>query len=380
MITSILDNDLYKFSMGQAIFNQFPRVNVTYKFINRGDTKFDDKFLRQLKFHIYNMKKLVLRDNEFKFLQKTCYYLKPTYLDFLRGYRYDPTEIEVSLDGAGNLHLAIAGPWYRTVFWEVPLMSMISELHFVMTDQKAGDFYTAMIVDKATKLKEAKVSFADFGTRRRFSKEVQNDVVHLMGVAGDFFKGTSNVHFAHKYKLNPIGTQAHEWIMAHGAMFGYRLANQLSMDNWVNEYEGDLGIALTDTYTSNAFFDAFGTKFAKLFDGVRQDSGSPEDFARMAIEHYHIKGIDPKSKTIVFSDGLTTDRAIELHQKFSAEINCSFGIGTHFTNDVGCKPLNIVIKMDSCEGVPAIKLSDSAGKSTGNSQAIENCRYQLGIS
>ncbi len=394
IITSLLDNDLYKFTMQQAVFNQYPHAVVKYKFINRGNSRFGSQFVVELRKQIEKMADIKLFDEEYQWLKSTCYYFKPTYLDFLRGFRFDPSEVRVALEQShpdsspNSLDITIEGPWYRTILWEVPLLAMVSELNFggrinepgSLPCEVSSDAYIRMR-DKAVQLKGAKVNFADFGTRRRFSGYMQDRLVGEMKEhAGEYFRGTSNLMLAKKHGVAPIGTEAHEWDQAHAAMYGYKMAHQMALDAWVKEYGGDLGIALSDTFTTEVFFRAFTTKFAKLFDGMRQDSGSPMIFAGRAVEHYKKHRIDPSTKTIVFSDGLTTDKAIEI-AAFCKQlgIRSSFGIGTHFTNDVGAIPLNIVIKMVECNGNPTVKLSDAAGKETGDPKAIEYCKYILGV-
>ena len=228
--------------------------------------------------------------------------------------------------------------------------------------------------------------YADFGTRRRFSYDVHDEVVRHMkgGIGNDNFVGTSNVHLAHKYNITPIGTHAHEWFMFHAAKYGYKMANHLSMENWTDVFRGDLGMALSDTFTTEVFFKSFDKKFAKLYDGVRQDSGDAIEFADKMLEHYKSLGIDPKSKAIVFSDGLNPETAIKIKDHCRGKIKCSFGIGTNFSNDVGAKPLNMVIKIieakpEGEEWHNCIKLSDSKGKYTGDKKEIEIAKYSLNI-
>jgi len=230
------------------------------------------------------------------------------------------------------------------------------------------------------------VKFSDFGTRRRFSYENQAEVVSdLIFQCRNTFNGTSNVHLAYLNNVCPIGTHAHEWFMFHAAKYGFKQANFLSLEHWSNVYQGDLGIALTDTFTTDAFFKSFGKKFSKLFDGVRQDSADPFVFAKKAIKHYESMGIDPESKTIIFSDNLTPEMAVSLNSFCTQEIKCAMGIGTNLSNDVGVKPLNMVIKMvavkpeEEDEWISTIKLSDSAEKHTGDEKMIEFCKYQLNI-
>ena len=386
IIKSLLDNDLYKLTMQNAVVSLFPRAKVRYKFINRGETKFPDGFAEQLRKEISKMADLKLQSEEKGFLKEKCYFLPPTYIDFLSGYQYDPSEVGVIQTG-GDLQLSIEGYWYRTILWEVPLMALISELYFKMTNSKPND--TSEIIDtvrkKAVKYNMLGINVADFGTRRRYSFENHDRVVKALKNYGkSSIIGTSNVYFAKKYDLLPIGTHAHEWFMFHAAKFGSKMANELSLENWVKAYRGDLGIALSDTFTTDAFFRSFDTKFAKLFDGLRHDSGDPIKFADKTIAHYNALNINPLSKTIVFSDGLNPETVEKITKYCRGKIGMSFGIGTNFTNDVGAKPLNMVIKITEakpeCQNwVPTVKLSDVEGKHTGKKEAIELIKKVLQI-
>lgn len=385
MIKSILDNDLYKFSMQNAVVKIFPRAKVRFEFINRGNTPFPDGFAEELRKQVALLAQLSLSKEEKKFLENR-YYLDPTYLDFLMGFRYDPAEVGIIQKGSA-LSVSVEGYWYRTILWEVPLMSMISELYFEMTGQKPEDESTIIekLQNKATKFNMLGVNFADFGTRRRFSYHNHDLVVKTLTDYGKpGFSGTSNVHFAHKYNTRPIGTHAHEWFMFHAAKYGYKLANKLALENWVKVYRGDLGIALSDTFTTDVFFRAFDTKFAKLFDGVRHDSGDPLTFALKTIAHYESLRIDPTTKSIIFSDGLTPDKVEEIEKFCRGKIRTSYGIGTNFTNDVGVKPLNIVIKIveakpEGNDWISAVKLSDNPGKHTGHPDEIALAKALLKI-
>ncbi len=386
MIQSLLDNDLYKFTMQNAVIKLFPRAKVRYQFINRGRTPFPDGFAEILRKEIAKLGNLSLSKEEKEYLNKKCYYLDPTYLDFLMGYKFDPSEVGVIQKGE-DLQILIEGYWYRTILWEVTIMAMISELYFKMTQQPI--YEESKIIDlakeKANRFNLLGVSVADFGTRRRYSFENHDRIVNTFKTYGrPSFVGTSNVYFAMKYDIIPVGTHAHEWFMFHGAAYGYKMANKLSLDNWINVYRGDLGIALSDTYTSDVFFKTFDTKFAKLFDGVRQDSGDPIEFAAKTIKHYKSLRIDPVSKTIIFSDGLNANSVEEIAKFCRNKIKISFGIGTNFTNDVGVNPLNIVIKIieakpEGQDWVPTIKLSDNQGKHTGEENSIKLCKDILNI-
>ncbi len=377
-ITSILDNDLYKFTMQYAVIEKFPNAVVRYRFVNRGNTPFPPGFARELRLWVEQMKYLTLTSEEKDFLRNKCYYLPEFYLDFLEGYRYNPEEVCINQHG-DQLEIFIQGFWYRTILWEVPLMALISELFFRMTGQKPNDkdFIKETILYKAEFFNNLGIKYADFGTRRRYSYDNHDLVVNLLSSYGKpAFIGTSNVHLAQKYNLTPIGTQAHEWFMYHGAYYGYTKANELALENWADVFKGNLGIALSDTYTSKVFFRSFNTKLSKLFDGVRQDSGDPISFARMTIDHYKKLRIDPLSKVIVFSDSLNPDRVKQIVDAVNGKINISFGIGTNLTNDVGVTPLNIVIKMDAVKydddkWISTVKLSDDKGKYTGDRQMIE---------
>ena len=377
-IPSILDNDLYKFTMQYAVIEKFPKAKVSYRFVNRGKTPFPPGFAEQLRQLVEQMSSLALTREEKQFLRTKCYYLPEFYLDFLEGYRYDPSEVEISQHGT-NLSVTVNGFWYRTILWEVPLMALISELYFKMTDQNSDnpEKIQATILDKANFFNELNIKYADFGTRRRYSYDNHDLVIKLLSKQGKpAFVGTSNVYLAMKYNETPIGTQAHEWFMYHGAAYGYTQANELALENWADVFQGNLGIALADTFTSEVFFRSFNSKLSKLFDGVRQDSGDPVEFARMTIEHYNKLKINPMSKVIVFSDALTPDRVQHIVDMIRGQIGISFGIGTNLTNDVGVPPLNIVIKMDGIytqngKFVPTVKLSDDKGKYTGDRRTIE---------
>ena len=313
IIKSILDTDLYKLSQGYAVAKRYPRALVRYAFFNRGQDPFPDGFADNLLKQIQLMAEVSLTVDEYHFLDKRCgEFLDPQYLDWLRGFRFDPSEVTV-VQTEGELQIAIEGYWYRAIYWEVPLMALISELYFKMVGQpilretgKPGDF--ALDLDEVFSLASYKgmsltsngVKYADYGTRRRYSYEVHREVVRTMTAYEPGFVGTSNVHLAHLFDIKPIGTQAHEWFMYHGAKYGYRDANKVALGRWADIFGGRLGVALTDTFTTEAFFRAFDLFHAKLFDGVRHDSANPFEFGKRVIDHYVKLGIDPTSKTIVF--------------------------------------------------------------------------------
>jgi nicotinate phosphoribosyltransferase len=388
IINSILDTDLYKLSMQFAIMKTFPDAEVEYTFTNRNNTPFPDGFDYELRKEIDSMRNLALTQDEKKFLQEKCgHYLNRPFLDLLSGYRYDPSEVGVVLKD-GELSIKIRGFWYRTVLWEVPLMALISELFFKMTGQEPTSRAAREKnnIQKGLAFQTNNLILSEFGTRRRYSYEIQDEVVSdLKSCYGSnkFLKGTSNVHLAMKHGLNPHGTHAHEWFMFMGAQYGFKMSNTMGLKHWSDVFHGELGIALSDTLTTDVFFKSFDTKYAKLFDGVRHDSSDPFEFTDKTVSHYKKLGIDPNLKQIVFSDSLNTNLCIEIHNYCKGKIKDSFGVGTHLTNDVGVKPLNMVIKLTSAkilgEWVPTVKLSDNPGKHTGDKKTIELCKEILNI-
>ena len=386
IICSILDNDFYKFTMQHAVIQLFPNAYAKYHFINRGGHPFPEGFGKALRSVIDQMATLELSKAEKEFLRKNCPYLAPTYLDFLSGFRFDPAEVRISQKGAA-LDVQIEGYWYRTILWEVPIMAAICELYYKISGSRRwnDERVSEVVKDKILHYKNMGVKIAEFGTRRRHSFHVHELVVGALKQYGDgSFTGTSNVKLAMQFGVKPIGTHAHEWFMFHAAHYGFKMSNSLALENWVNVYRGDLGIALSDTYTTKVFFESFDKKFSKLFDGVRHDSGDPVTFARDTIRHYNTFNIDPLSKTIIFSDGLNPDKVDKIATFCRNRIGMSFGIGTDFTNDVGLKPMNIVIKMSEAKPEGArwervVKLSDEPGKYTGDPDMIALAKTVLGI-
>jgi len=372
--------------MQNAVVKLFPSSVVKYEFINRGKHQFPEGFDVALREAVNKMAELRLTKEEKKFMARTCPYIDLPYLDFLEGYHYDSSEVKIQQDGT-ELSVIVEGLWYRTILWEVPLLSLISELHYEMNhmERDSNEVVMKRTLDKAESLNNLGVTFAEFGTRRRHSYKVQNLVMEaLTKNKRSTFIGTSNVHFAMKYGVKPIGTHAHEWFMFHAAEYGFKMANQLALEHWVDVYRGDLGVALSDTYTTDVFFQQFDKKFAKLFDGVRHDSGDPLEFADKTIAHYEKHGINPLFKYIIFSDGLNLEKVEEITNYCNGKIGISFGIGTNLTNDVGLKPMNIVMKLIGVqsinkEWIPTVKLSDEHGKYTGDPKMIELAKEFLRI-
>lgn len=372
--------------MQQGVIRLFPGAKARYRFINRGDHSFPPGFADALKTAIHNMSSLKLSTEEKAFLQVNCPYLDPVYLDFLEGYRYQPNEVLIEQHG-DQLEVAIEGFWYRTILWEVPIMSLICELYYRMNAEVRVD--DDEIVNrtriKIEKYKALGVTVADFGTRRRYSYDVHRIVLQTLCKYGNgAFIGTSNVHLAMLYQIKPIGTHAHEWFMFHAAKYGFKMANAMGLEHWVDVYRGDLGIALSDTYTTEVFFKQFDKMFSKLFDGVRHDSGDPRAFTDQVIQHYERMGINPATKTIIFSDSLNYDKVEDIANYCRDRIGMSFGVGTNLTNDAGPRPMNIVIKLSEAqpqdgEWTEVVKLSDEHGKYTGSEKLIKLSKIILEI-
>lgn len=387
IIKSILDNDLYKITQQNAVCQLFPTSNVRYKLINRGKTIFPRGFDKRLREEISKMANLSLKREEKEFLQKKCgRYLSPVYLDFLSGYRFDPSEVGVVQFPDGTLEVSIGGYWYRTILWEVPLMALICELYY-----KESDIKPAFDRDDRQKNNTKKMQFfyensmilMEFGTRRRFSFDNQleacKDFKNTFG-SNKVLRGTSNVYIAMLLDLTPLGTYAHEFVSGIAALKGYTHANKHAMDAWVDVYGGELGVALPDTFGLDSFLKGFNMKYSKLYDGVRHDSGSPFVFIDKMVAHYKSLNIEPTTKRLVFSNNLNKDTAKEISiycMEKGSGINAVFGIGTNLSNDVGQKPLNIVVKLVEIDGHHVIKLSDDFEKHIGDEETINYVKWLL---
>ena len=397
MIESVIWTDLYKMTMGQGVLHRYPEVGAIYEFINRGRTVFPEGFAYKLREQTKRMSGLRLQQEEREFLEEKTPYLKKDYLNWFANYQFNPSEVHIDQVG-GELSVEIEGPWKRTIYWEVPLMALICELYYQETNQKPQFGYMEKTRAKGRAMREAMAWFFEFGTRRAFSSEIHRNVLRiLLEAAGRVEKGgpllgTSNVALAKEFDLNPGGTYAHEWVMAHAAMFGVTKANTKAMEVWADEYLGrsgekaypKLGTALMDTYTTDAFLPSFTTEIAKYYTYGRQDSGIPEVEAIKFINHLRELGIDPMDKGVVFSDGLDIQRVLQLNKYFKDKTKVTFGIGTHFTNDVGVTPLNIVIKARSFilpdgREIPVCKLSDDRGKESGDQRAIAEAKMAFGL-
>ena len=389
IIQSVLDTDLYKFTTSYAYSKLYPRAYGQFRFIDRGKTTYPQGFAEELKKELKEMSKLALTKDEASFLSRELPYLPPTYIDFVRGFRFDPEEVKVEQDAEGHLSIIAEGLLYRVTLWETPILALVSELYYKMLGAQPDMEYTERtIISKARKLAEHGITFSMFGMRRRFSAAIEDRVTELLKEhAAGYLFGTSNVYYAYKHGLRVSGTHPHEWIQFHGAMFGYKMANYMAMEDWINVYDGDLGTVLTDTYTTDVFMRNFSKKHAMLFTSLRHDSGDPLQFTEKVIARYCELRVDPTIKYIIFSDGLDPERAIEIANYCKGRIGASFGIGTNFSNDVGngVRPMNIVMKLWKCKMTekerwnPCVKLSDVDGKHTGEPEEIELAQRTLGL-
>lgn len=366
IIQSLMDTDLYKFTMMQCVLHQFPSAGVSYQFKCRTDGVNLAQYKNEIQEEINHLCQLRFTEEELEYM-RTLDYISCDFVQFLRLFQLNADFVTLSAQD-NELHIEIEGPWLHTIMFEVPLLAIISEVYLRNThpDMSWSDGQQRLADKIQTIQTSGKTGFifSDFGTRRRFSRVWQEQVVRtLQKEVPDFFGGTSNVDLARRLGLVPIGTMAHEFFQACQAL-GPRLVDsqKFALDTWTNEFRGRLGIALTDVVGMDAFLRDFDLYFAKLFDGLRHDSGDPVVWCNKAIEHYRKMKIDPKSKSMVFSDALNIDRAMHLYDLFQEETNPVFGIGTNITNDMGVEPLNIVIKMTRCNDQPVAKISDSPGK------------------
>ena len=392
-VYSILDTDLYKFTTSYAYMKKFPDAECTFTFKDRNKVKRSKKFLEEFKKEIKKWENVGLTIEEFAWILNShkMDFIATYYWEWLKSFRFDVSKMNIYLDEESVLCVEVTDKCYKASLYEIPVLFSVPEVN-----NKGKKINWKMTIDKLAEkvslANENNMLFSEFGTRRRFNYEVQDKVCEYLKKYSKTCVGTSNVHFAMKYNMTPIGTHPHEWFMFHGAQYGYKAANYMALENWVDVYDGDLGIALSDTYTSDVFFKSFSLKQAKLFDGVRQDSGNEYEFTDKTIEFYKSKRIDYHSKTIVFSNALDFPKALEI-LKYCREkgIKCSFGIGTNLTCDVydmnGNKYdyENIVMKMSRCRMNPnqpwylTIKISDDLGKHMGDNKEFDHACYELNI-
>ena len=369
IIQSLLDTDLYKFTMMQAVLHQFPGAQVEYKFKCRSAGVQLAPYMDEIRDEIRQLCELHFTEDELAYM-RGMRFIKSDFVDFLGLFKLNQKYIDLKALPNGEIDIRVRGPWLHTIMFEIPVLAIVSEVYFRNT-QPGLDLTEGRrrLQDKIALMKGVHdLKIADYGTRRRFSLEWQREVLQTLqadlGTGPDGqLTGTSNVLFAMELGMRPMGTMAHEYLQACQAL-GPRLRDSqvFGFEKWAQEYRGDLGIALSDVYGMNAFLRDFDMYFCKLFDGARHDSGDPFQWGERMIEHYQANRVDPRSKVIIFSDGLTIPRCIELHERFRGRIQTAFGVGTNLTNDLGPDALQLVLKMIECNGQPVAKISDTPGK------------------
>ena len=380
IIRSLLETDLYKFTMWQSMLHRHPQVRAEYRFVCRNASAFRlADLLDEVNEQLDHLCTLSFTEDELACLGGLRY-IKPDFVDFLRIFRFQRRFIEARAAG-DTLEIVASGPQVHVMAFEIHVLALVNELYFRRFDASAARATgRARLQAKLEQLRAFETEpprrhpfeFFDFGVRRRFSGAWQEEVVRtLQREVPQFFKGTSNVHLAHRLGLVAIGTMAHEYLQSYQALdVRLRDFQKAALEDWVQEYRGDLGIALTDVVGMDAFLADFDLYFAKLFDGLRHDSGDPFVWGEKALAHYAKLRIDAHTKRLVFSDGLDLDKAFAIYRHFADRTQLGFGIGTNLSNDVGLTPLNIVMKLVRCNGQPVAKLSDSPGKTLCNDQTF----------
>jgi len=375
IVTSLLETDMYKFSMGQAIYHQFSDYKTTWTFKCRNkDVKFTEEMVEEIREQIKAYCGLRFKEDELQYLEGIKW-IKGSYVDFLRLWQPRYEDFVITNDAECGLSIEAFGTWLNTSMYEIPTLAIVNEIYFRMQYD-----YDKLIKEFERKLDE-KIewigihqgkyhlsSFSEFGLRRRLSAEAQEMAVQKLAAAkycSSHFVGTSNVYLAKKFGVTPVGTMAHEWIMCVGQgnhKHNPAYSNWYALDAWVKEYGVLNGTALTDAITTDTFLKDFQLTYATLFSGVRHDSGDPFEWGDKMIRHYESLGIDPKTKTLLFSDSLNFEKADKLFRYFSGRAKVTFGIGTYLSNDTDVPPLNIVMKTTKCNGMDVAKISDVAGK------------------
>lgn len=372
IITSLLDTDLYKFTMWQALLHHYPANTARYAFVCRNKPPIVlTPFIDEIDAELDQLCTLRFHEDELRFLENLPY-IKPDFVQFLRLFQFNRDFIRVEVDG-NDVRIVAEGPQVHVMGFEIFVLAIVNELFFRRVPQReAIEEGRTRLQSKVALLREGLAAtklrhpfeFFDFGVRRRFSRAWQREVVGTL--AAEFpenLRGTSSVYLAKELGLRPIGTMAHEYLQTFQALdVQLRLSQRAALETWVREYRGDLGIALTDVIGMDAFLADFDLYLAKLFDGLRHDSGDPVLWGEKALAHYAKLQLDPHTKRLVFSDGLTMQTALDLYRHFGDRVQVGFGIGTHLSNDVGHTPLNVVMKLVSCNEQPVAKLSDSPGK------------------
>lgn len=376
IINSLIETDAYKLSMGQAIFHQFPTYKTTWTFKCRNkNVEFTSEMIQEIQEQVKHYCTLKFKEDELDWLKVNLPWIKEDYISFLRFWHPRQEEIKINkwdqigMDESG-LAIECVGTWLNTSMYEIAILSIVNEVYFAFKygpGAKDIEFQTRTM-DKFAKLKAGEYSigtFSEFGLRRRYSRDMQDWLVKFIvdqKIPG--FVGTSNVYLAKKYGVKAAGTMAHEFIMCIGQgtrEWNPAYSNKFALEAWVKEYGILNGIALTDTISTDVFIRDFNQTYATLFSGVRHDSGDPIEWGEKIIEHYKNLGINPKTKTLLFSDSLNFEKAITIKKHFDGKAKVAFGIGTYLSNPLD-DPLNIVMKVTECNRMPTAKLSDVEGK------------------
>ena len=392
LITHFTDNDLYTFTCQYYVMKTYPRAEVEYSFIDRNATVYPDGFADLLREQVEYMKSVVITDEEIEFMTNHCVYLPLWYFTFLRGYRFNPAEVDIDQDAEGHLQIRVHGKWFSTIMWEMPLLSCISELMHTLNGDL--DRYDAALEESRSRQKMEAIFgggliLGDMGTRRRLSFAHQDMVIRTMKEVYESrpwpgkFTGTSNVWFAMKYGCSPLGTMSHQLISFEENVSGVFEATYNVMKKFSDVFDGDNGIFLYDCFGDKVFFSNLSKRMAMMYKGLRVDSGKEEEQIELIIAKYKSLGIDPATKQVVLSNGLNIERALELHRYCAGRVQDSYGVGTFLTCDVtGCKPMNIVIKLTRCritelrEWHDCVKLSCDLTKTLGNKA---KCEYLASI-
>ena len=390
IITHFTDNDLYTFSCQYYVLMKYPRAEVKYSFIDRNNTCYPQNFAALLQEQVDLMPSVKITEEEIAFMTSHCPWLPLWYFNFLRGYTFNPKEVSIEQDAEGRLSIAVQGKWFSTIMWEMPLLSIISELiHTLKGEMETYNLEAERnkVKAKTEKFLQAGIILGDMGTRRRFSFDHQEMVIKTMAEVYNSqdwpgkFTGTSNVLLAMKYNLKALGTMSHQLISFEENVSGVFECNYNVMKKFSDVFDGDNGTYLYDCFGDEVFFKNLSKRMAMMYTGLRVDSGVEEEQTEKIINKYKSLGIDPASKQVVYSNGLNIDRCIEIHKFCNGRVKDSYGVGTHLTCDVdNVKPSNIVIKLTKCritetrEWHDCIKLSCDKGKTLGNP---DKCNYIL---
>jgi nicotinate phosphoribosyltransferase len=374
IITNLLDQDLYKMTMMQVAMFKFPEAIVRHEFRLRNKDVNLSSFASEIREQVKSLEMVRFEPSDLAWL-KSLRFIRPEFIPFLKLFRFDTSQIDIKVED-GELKIATFGPWWQTILYEIFVLAIVNEVYFQNKLKGLTSYEISNIEQEGRKRLKEKLDiikdvdgfqFIEFGTRRRFSKEWQKSAMKQMMdyLPKGRMVGTSNMLLAKEFDLIPIGTMAHEYLQSFQGLGICPLVKtqETALEVWSDFYKGDLGIALTDVINMDSFLKSFNLKEAKLFDGLRHDSGNPIVWGEKAIAHYEALRIDPKTKSLVFSDGLNFQKALDIFNHFNGKIKTSYGIGTNITNDLGFTPLNIVMKMTECNGNPVAKISDEPGKS-----------------